>query len=188
MAKQKKARSRIEKRQARAPNRSSSEPGHAGNGSAPSATLTVRVPLTLSRRGGRKVILTPSGRSAWAPRQTRVDNSLVKAIARAHRWKRMMESGAYASVTDLAAAERINQSFICRVLRLTLLAPIIVEAIMDGRHRADMTLATLMRPFPAGWREQVGRIPVALRPHGSGRFAPLYRAMFTGPTTAVVAK
>jgi hypothetical protein len=157
MAKRKKASSRIEKRQARVPNRSSSERGHAGNGSAPSATLTVRVPLTLSRRGGRKVILTPSGGSAWAPRQTRVDNSLIKAIARAHRWKQMMESGAYASVTDLATAEKINQSFICRVLRLTLLAPIIVESIIDGRQPSDMTLATLLRPFPAEWREQVRR-------------------------------
>ena len=69
----------------------------------------------------------------------------------------MMDSGVYASLTDLAAAEKINQSFICRVLRLTLLAPIIVEAIIDGRQPSDMTLATLMRPFPAEWREQVQR-------------------------------
>jgi hypothetical protein len=69
----------------------------------------------------------------------------------------MMESGAYASVTDLAAAEKINQSFICRVLRLTLLAPIIVEAIIDGRQSADMTLASLMRPLPAEWGAQVER-------------------------------
>jgi hypothetical protein len=157
MAKRKMADSRIEKRKARGPNRSSSERGHAGGGSAASATFTVRVPLTLSRRGGRKVILTPSGGSAWAPRQTRVDNSLIKAIARAHRWKQMMESGTYASVTELAAAEKINQSFICRVLRLTLLAPIVVEAIVDGRQPLEKTLARLMRPFPAGWQEQVGQ-------------------------------
>jgi hypothetical protein len=155
MAKRKSAGSRIEERQARVPNRSSSERFHAGNGLAASATLTVRVPLALSRRGGRKVILTPAGGSAWAPRQTRIDNSLIKAIARAHRWKRMMESGAYASITDLAAAEKINQSFICRVLRLTLLAPIIVEAIVDGRQPSEMTLATLMRPFSSGWWEQL---------------------------------
>ncbi|MGE3904657.1 MAG: hypothetical protein AB7F36_01805 [Reyranellaceae bacterium] len=80
---------------------------------------------------------------------------MVKAIARAHRWKRLMESGRFASVTELAEAEKINQSYLCRVLRLTLLAPDIVEAILDGRQPAEMTLAALMAPFPVGWPEQV---------------------------------
>ena len=81
-------------------------------------TLTVRVPLTSRRRGGRKQVVTPEG-ATWAAPQAQIDSTLVKALARAHRWKRMLESGRYASVTELAEAEKINQSYLCRVLRLT---------------------------------------------------------------------
>jgi hypothetical protein len=73
---------------------------------------------------------------------------MVKAIARAQRWRRLLESGQFASVTDLAAAEKINHSYLCRVLRLTLLAPDIVEAILDRRQPREMTLTKLMEPFP----------------------------------------
>jgi hypothetical protein len=117
-------------------------------------TLTVQIPLRLRRRGGRKLMIVPKGATAWAPQRARVDNAMVKAIARAHRWRRLLESGEYGSITDLAAAEKINQSYVCRVLRLTLLAPDVVEAILDGRHTAEMTLATMMEPFPVGWQEQ----------------------------------
>ena len=117
-------------------------------------TLTVQIPLRLRRRGGRKLMIVPEGATAWAPQRARVDNAMVKAIARAHRWRRLLESGEYGSITDLAAAEKINQSYVCRVLRLTLLAPDVVEAILDGRHTAEMTLATMMEPFPVGWQEQ----------------------------------
>ena len=115
--------------------------------------VTVRVPLTLRRRGGRKVVVAPDG-TAWVPSRPRVDNSMVKALARAHRWKWLLESGAYASVTELAAAEKIAQSYMCRVLRLTLLAPDIVEAILDGYQPASVTLDRLLRPFTAAWNAQ----------------------------------
>jgi hypothetical protein len=166
IAKRKAAGSKSQKRATPVSDRSSSNSRRRDAGPTASGTFTVRVPLALSRRGGRKVILTPSGGSAWAPRQRRVDNSLIKAIARAHRWKQMMESGAYGSVTELAATEKINQSYVCRVLRLTLLAPLLVEAIMDGRHPSELTLATLMRPFPAEWREQMERKGVMFMKRG----------------------
>jgi hypothetical protein len=79
---------------------------------------------------------------------------MVKAIARAHRWRQLIESGEYASITELAAAEKINQSYVCRILRLTLLAPKIVEAILGGRQRVGMDLAMLIKPFPIDWRRQ----------------------------------
>ena len=116
-------------------------------------TLTVRVPLTSRRRGGRKQVVTPEG-ATWAAPQAQIDSTLVKALARAHRWKRMLESGRYASVTELAEAEKINQSYLCRVLRLTLLAPEIVEAILAGRQSSQLTLAVLMGPFSAEWNRQ----------------------------------
>jgi hypothetical protein len=79
---------------------------------------------------------------------------MVKAIARAFRWRDMLESGEYATVREIASAERINETYVGRVLRLTLLAPDIVEAVLGGRQPAEVTLAGLMRPFPVTWREQ----------------------------------
>lgn len=119
------------------------------------STLTVRVPLTHRKRGGRKQVVLPDGGSWGAPR-TRVDNTMVKAIARGHRWRRLMESGRFTSVTELAEAEKINQSYLCRVLRLTLLAPDIVEAILDGRQPADLQMGALLKPMPLEWAAQKG--------------------------------
>jgi len=119
-------------------------------------SLTVRMPLTFPKHGGRKRVVAPDGSEGWtAPRQ-HVDTTVLKALARAHRWQRMLESGAFANVSDLATAERINASYLSRVLRLTLLAPEIVEAILDGRQPAEITLALLMKPFPVEWERQHG--------------------------------
>jgi hypothetical protein len=111
------------------------------------ATLTVDIPLRMRRRGGRKVMLAPDGASVWV--RARIDSAMVKAIARAYRWRGMLEHGVYASITELAAAEKINQSYVCRVLRLTLLAPALVEAILDGRHPSRLQLRTLLNSFPS---------------------------------------
>ena len=111
------------------------------------STLSVRVPFAVRKRGGQKLVITPDG-MAKRPRP-RIDSALVKAIARAHRWQRMLESGEHSSLTDLAAAGKINRSYVCRVLRLTLLAPEIVEEILDGRQPEEMTLPGLMKGFPA---------------------------------------
>ena len=116
-------------------------------------TLTVRVPLTSRRHGGRKQVVTPDG-ATWATPKPQVDSTLVKAIARAQRWKRMLESGQFVSVNELAEAEKINQSYMCRVLRLTLLAPNIVEAILNGGQGPEVTLASLLEPFPGEWMAQ----------------------------------
>ena len=116
-------------------------------------TLTVRVPLTVRKRGGRRQVVMPDG-ACWGQPRPRVDNTMVKAIARAHRWKRLMESGRFASVTELAEAEKINQSYLCRVLRLTLLAPDIVEAILDGMQPAALHMDALLKPMPLEWAAQ----------------------------------
>lgn len=113
-------------------------------------TLTVVIPLRVKRRGGRKAMVTP-GVLALERRQ---DITLIKAVARAFRWRRMLESGHFATINELAAAERINSSYVSRVLRLTLLAPDIVEAILDGRQPEGMTLPALMKPLPVNWRAQ----------------------------------
>lgn len=117
-------------------------------------TITVHVPLAFRRRGGRKQIIVPDGAPAWMPARTRVDNAMVKALARAFRWRNMLERGQYATIREIATAENINESYVSRVLRLTLLAPATVEAILDGRQGPDVTLAALMRPFPVEWDKQ----------------------------------
>ena len=115
--------------------------------------LTVRVPLAVRKqRGGRKLVLTPGDMLSHGP--AGVDSTLVKALARAFRWRRQMETGRYGTINELAAAEKINSSYISRVLRLTLLAPDIVEAILDGQQPEGMTLPGLMEPFPVEWGKQ----------------------------------
>ena len=118
-------------------------------------TIMVRIPITLRRQGGRKQVVTPAGATPWIPTPPRIDNTLVKAMVRAHRWRDMLESGDYATVRDLAKAEAINESYLGRVLRLTLLAPKIIEAILEGKQPATLELDDLMRLFPIEWDKQV---------------------------------
>ena len=118
------------------------------------ASITVRVPLAIRRRPGRKTVVTPEGAAGPAPTRTSGDPALVKALARAHRWRRMLDDGRYASVSEMATAERIDRGYLGRILQLTLLAPDIVEEILDGRHPDGVGLPTLMEPLPADWSEQ----------------------------------
>jgi hypothetical protein len=125
----------------------------SGPGRVTAGTITIRVPLKVRTRGGRKMIVAPDG-AAWVPRRPRIDNAMIKAFARAHRWKRLLETGKFESLTELAAAENINLSYIGRVLRLTLLAPDLVEAILNGLQPAELQLEGLLRPLPAEWNAQ----------------------------------
>lgn len=125
-------------------------------------TITVRVPISIRKRGGRKVLLAPDGvrQDLHTLCCLQVDNAMVKALARAFRWQEMLENGTYSTVKEIAVKERINESYVSRVLRLTLLAPEIVESIAVGSHSPQMTLTTLMGRMPIAWRDQktvVGR-------------------------------
>jgi len=113
-------------------------------------TVVLHVPFRLVKRGGRKEMQLPPGASS----KRGTDNTLVKALARAFRWKRKLESGEFATIAELAEREGIAPSYMTRVLRLTLLAPDIVEAILDGGQRPEMTLARLLETFPGPWQEQ----------------------------------
>jgi len=118
-------------------------------------SITVRVPLTIRRRGGRKLVVTLDGSAPGAGLgRTRADPALVKALARAHRWKRLLESGRYASLSELAAAEKIDRSYLGKMLRLTLLAPDIVEAILDGLQPKGLGLPELMETLSVEWSSQ----------------------------------
>ena len=117
-------------------------------------TVPLHVPFRIVKRGGRKEMQMPEG--ATQPRRT--DSTLLKALARAFRWKRMLESGEFASISELAEREGIAPSYMTRVLRLTLLSPDIVEVILDGKHGPEVTLAGVPEPFPAAWNEQLHRL------------------------------
>jgi hypothetical protein len=118
-------------------------------------TVTVRVPISIRRRGGRRLVLAPGGTAiTTAPSHRHIDSAMVKAIARAFRWRGMLENGTHSTVAEIAAAEKINESYVGRVLRLTLLAPSIVEAILNGRQSVRLQLGALMRRFPVDWEEQ----------------------------------
>jgi hypothetical protein len=116
-------------------------------------TLTIRIPMRLQRRGGRKAIMTPEGTAAPAPKPRR-DDTLIKALVRAHRWRRKIESGQAHSITDLAEQEGVTDAYVCRLLPLTCLAPNIVEAILDGRQPRWLRLAEMLGNGPLGWEEQ----------------------------------
>jgi hypothetical protein len=117
-------------------------------------SITVRVPLTIRRRPGRKTVVTPvrDGREAALP--TRADPALVKALARAFRYQKLLDEGRYSSVSDMAAGERVERGYLGSLLRLTLLAPDIVEAILNGRQPAELELPRLLGAVPAEWSGQ----------------------------------
>jgi hypothetical protein len=125
-----------------------------GTPAQPVATLgLIRIPIRLRRRGGRKLIMTPKGAAAPAPKP-RPDETLVKALVRAHRWRRRIESGQARSITDLAEQEGVTDAYVCRLLPLTCLAPDIVEAILDGRQPKGLRLAEMLGSGPLGWEGQ----------------------------------
>jgi hypothetical protein len=118
-------------------------------------TLTIQVPLTLRRIGGRKRVISPPGATAWMPPRPEINSPLLHALVRAFHWQSLLDGGHSASVNELAKAHGKNASYVAAILRLTLLAPDIVEAILDGRQPPTIQLQPLMRnSVPLAWEEQ----------------------------------
>jgi hypothetical protein len=128
-------------------------------------TTTITVPFTIRKRGGRKLILTPDGTPASPPTRSRPDGALIKALARGFRWQKMLREGDYQTLEEIADAENINPSYVSRLLRMTLLAPEIVEAILAGSHPAGLTRAKAMQPFPMEWTNQRAQLSEPILPH-----------------------
>jgi hypothetical protein len=116
-------------------------------------TVTVHIPVTFRQRARRKQIIGPPGSVPWSP-APRVDTALLKAVVRAHRWREMLESGTYSCAADLAKAEKVNDSYVSRVLRLTLLSPDVVEAVVSGRQPGTLQVDDLLKPLPSLWQQQ----------------------------------
>jgi len=120
----------------------------------PVSHITVRVPLTIRRRPGRKTMVSLGFGADGGRIATKADPALVKALARAFRYQKLLDEGRYASISEMAAAEKIERGYLGTLLRLTLLAPDLVEAILNGRQLEGVTLPRLLEGVPAEWREQ----------------------------------
>ena len=128
--------------------------------------LVIRIPMQLKKRGGRKEIIVPEGLPGTRPSKSPSQEPLVTALARAFHWQGLVDIGKYASISDLAEALGLDRSYVSRIMRLTLLAPVIVEAIVDGREPSGLSLERLVKGMPMVWQEQLGRLgsPVASKP------------------------
>jgi hypothetical protein len=114
--------------------------------------LKVHVPLAFVARGGRKTFVIdtpPAGYIPFSPNQP-----LVKALAKAYRWRGLIENGTFSSITELARAQHVNQSYACRILRLTLLAPAVVQDALNGMLPKHIALKDFTKPLPLLWSEQ----------------------------------
>ena len=113
------------------------------------------VPLAHPATAGAKDDCPARREGPITPRSpARADPAMVKALARAFRWKRLLDDGRYASISEIATAEKIDRGYVGSILRLTLLAPDIVEAILDGRQPDGLGLPALLEPFPIEWDQQ----------------------------------
>ena len=110
--------------------------------------------MTFRSRGGKTVIVLPDGSRGVVRQEVTIDNTMVKAIARGFRWQRLLINETYGTIEDLAAAEKIIPSYVSRILRLAFLSPKIVQAILDGKQPAWLTMKDLLRQLPLEWHEQ----------------------------------
>ena len=121
------------------------------------ASVTVRVPISIRRRGGRKLVLVPEATDRTVREaNSRRNDTILKAICRAFRWREMLERGEFDTIAELAIAEKINASYVSRVLRLTLLSPAFVDKILEGRQPANLQLKQLLGRLSPLWSEQGG--------------------------------
>jgi hypothetical protein len=111
-------------------------------------TVTITIPFRLAKRGGRKEVQLPPGTNNRSP-----DYTLIKAVARAFRWRQIIENGDMGTIAELAEHEKISPSYLTRVMRLTLLAPDIIEAILDG-NPPSVGMTELLDPMTPVWAEQ----------------------------------
>ena len=139
-----------------------------GKGGAPEAaepdSITVRVPISFRKRGGRKTVIAPNGAQRLPALQSKADTALIRALARAFRWRKLIETGVYSTIREIAKAEQMNDSFVCRVLRLSLLSPEVVQWILNEKPMSIKKIAILTKKIPDDWQAQRKFFEDALRP------------------------
>ena len=116
--------------------------------------INIHIPIVVKKRGGRKVIISPDNSMPVFSAQEQHDHSLIKAIVRGYKWRKMYESGKFKSHEELAEKLGVNKSYFARVIRVNWLAPDIKEAILDGRQPRTLMVTDIFKPFPMIWEEQ----------------------------------
>jgi hypothetical protein len=116
--------------------------------------ITIEIPVEFRRRAGRKHITAPNGKDLVKNGRRRQDRSLIKALVRAHEWQEMLETGRFRTVAEIIEKEKMADSYVRKIIRLTELAPDITTAIMNGEQPKTLTLSQLMNSFPICWEEQ----------------------------------
>ena len=120
--------------------------------------INVFIPIKIERQGARKKIMLPAGTQLDdLNREHEQDATLLKALVRAHKWQKMLDSGKFKTVAELAKKEKLtSSSYVTRVLRLALLAPDIQEAIVNATHPNTLSLAEFfkVKRLPRLWCEQ----------------------------------
>ena len=116
--------------------------------------VRIHIPLKFKKRGGRKEIITPDGLPAVAPDRKAYQKPLVVALARAHRWQKLLDEGKVSSISELARKFNVDPSYVSRIMRITLLSPDIVEAILIGQEPSTLSLERITKQLPVDWVEQ----------------------------------
>jgi len=116
--------------------------------------IRIHIPLKFKKRGGRKEIITPDGLPPVVLDRKPYQKPLVIALARAYRWQRLLDEGRVASISDLSKRLKVDHSYVSRLLHLTLLAPDIIEEILNGKEPSGLSLARIHRSFRMEWEEQ----------------------------------
>lgn len=121
----------------------------------PEQKIIVHVPINLRKWGGKKVVVGPAGQDLRRLDQyIRKDDTLLKALGRAYRWQKFIATGYYKNAQEISDVEKINRSYVLRVMRLMRLSPNIIQSVLDGNQPDSFGLSSVDKSFPALWDEQ----------------------------------
>lgn len=132
--------------------------GDPGVIEASDGRLTLSIPIQIKRRSGRKLVTLPNGETAKPRPWDTAATPLQLALARGHRWLAMLETGKVKNLTEIAALEGVDNSYVSRMVNLTTLAPDIVAAILDDAMPNHVTLFDLAVDPPSLWDDQRERL------------------------------
>jgi len=125
------------------------------NQNEPEQKIIIHVPINLRKWGGKKVVIGPAGQDLRKlDLDIRKDDKLLKALGRAYRWQKLIETGYYKNAQEISEVEKINRSYVLRVMRLMRLSPRVIQSILDGNQPDGFGLSSVEKSFPALWDEQ----------------------------------